>query len=160
MPNIEIFKNRFKNLARMNRFKVSGFGFGDNISFFAKGANLPAAVVPAMDVNYQGRIIKLDGDRTYEPFELTVYGDENMAIRKQFERMSEAYNDPIQNAGTMIKVDGFITLLNRDDSISTRYQFFGSLITNVASVALDWGTNDSPLEFTVTIDYDYHLIVT
>ena len=159
MPNIETFKGQFTNLARMNRFKVSGFGLDASLEYFAKGATLPATIVPAMDVNYQGRIVKLDGDRTYEPFELTIYGDEQMLIRKQFEEWNNTYNDPVANVGTLVKEQGFIRQMNRDGSVAQTFEFFGAICTNIASVALDWGTNDTPLEFSVTIDYDYHLIV-
>lgn len=159
MPNIETFKGQFKNLARMNRFKVEVIGLDTSLKYFAKGANLPGTNVPAMDVPYQGRVVKLDGDRVYEPFEMTVYGDEKMKIRKQIEAWMLTYNNPITNVGTLVKTEAFVSLMNRDGSVNTKFILHGCVITNVASVAMDWGSNDQPLEFNVTIDYDYHLIV-
>lgn len=157
--NIETFKGQFKNLARMNRFEVEVIGLDNSLKFFAKGANLPGTNVPVMPVNYQGRIVNLDGDRVYEPFEMTVYGDEDMTIRKQCEAWMFAYNNPVTNVGTLVKTEAFVTVLNRDGSVATKFLLHGCIISNVASVAMDWGTNDTPMEFSVTIDFDYHAII-
>lgn len=159
MPDITNFTARYNNLARMNRFKVTMDGTIGDIEFFAKGATLPSSNVPAMDVQYQGRVLKLDGDRTYEPFEMTVYGDPDMAIRKQLETLQQNYNGPVTNVGVLQQFDMFVTLLNRDGSEAIRFQLFDCMISQITSVALDWGTNDSPMEFSVTIDYNYHDIV-
>lgn len=159
MPDITNFTARYNNLARMNRFKVTMDGTIGEIEFFAKGATLPASTVPAMDVQYQGRVLKLDGDRTYEPFEMTVYGDPEMSIRKQLETLQQQYNGVTTNVGDFQQFDMFVTLLNRNGSEAIRFQLFGCMISTIASVGLDWGTNDSPMEFSVTIDYNYHDIV-
>lgn len=159
MPNITNFTSRYQNLARMNRFKVSGFGLDQELEFLAKGATLPSTSVPVLEVNYQGRIVKYDGDRVYEPFEITMYGDEEMKARRLFEEWNLECNGSESNAGTLVKREGLITLLNRQGDEQMGFQLHGCLCSTVSSVALDWGTNDTPMEFTVTIDYDYHDIV-
>jgi len=159
MPNIERFKGSFNQLARPNRFRIYGFQMPTDLEMLGKGSTLPSTNVGAMDINYQGRIIKSDGDRTYEDFTFTVYGDDTMRLRRELEAWSNVYNDPIANAGVADKRDGTIQLLGRDDSVSIEFKIFGAVITNIGQVDLDWGTNDTPLEFPITLAYDYHLIV-
>lgn len=164
MPNINEFTGKYRNLSRVNRFRVEGFniaGGGQDLQFFAKGATLPATNVGVLDVPYQGRLIKLDGDRTYEDFTITIMDNEGMGLRRQFEEWSNEYNDPENNVSNQDFAyrTGFVTLLGRDDSESIKFEIVDAVCYNVAQVDLGWDQNDQILEFQVTIGYNYHRIV-
>ena len=103
--------------------------------------------------------INLDGDRVYEQFNMTVYGDEKMKIRQQVEAWMLAYNNPITNTGKLVKTEAFVTVLNRDGTSAVKFLMHGCILTSAAAVTMDWGTNDTPMEFDVTIDYDYHIVL-
>lgn len=158
MPNIEQFKGAFNNLARTNRFRLRGFLLPNTIEVLGKGATLPATTIGVIDVNYQGRIIKMDGDRNYEDFSMTIYNDERMGLRREFERWSNNYNDPIANVGGPDKRDGYIELLGRADEVLIEFQIVGAVCTSVGNADLDWGTNDTALEIPITLSYDYHIV--
>ena len=65
MPNIQDFKGSFDDLARANRYRVSGFGAPRGMQYMARTASAPASTIGTVEAPYQGRIIKLPGDRTY-----------------------------------------------------------------------------------------------
>jgi len=86
---INDFKSRLRGGgARPNLFKVeipAFFGNDDTFSYLCKAAAIPASVVASIDVPFRGRILKVAGDRTFEPWTITVINDEDFAIRKKFE---------------------------------------------------------------------------
>ena len=57
-------------------------------SFLIKAANIPAATVGVIEVPYRGRTLKIAGDRTFEPWTITVLNDQNFALRNKFEEWS------------------------------------------------------------------------
>jgi len=86
--SINDFKSRLRGGgARPNLFKVEipGFFDTDTFSYLCKAAAVPASVVASIDVPFRGRILKVAGDRTFEPWTITVINDEDFAIRKKFE---------------------------------------------------------------------------
>lgn len=87
--SINDFKSRLRGGgARPNLFKVEipgFFGTDDTFSYLCKAAAIPASVVASIDVPFRGRILKVAGDRTFEPWTITVINDENFTIRKKFE---------------------------------------------------------------------------
>ena len=94
------FRNKIGDLARPNLFQVEltfpqltatanigGSGgaadaaeseaasapFGGNLAtLLVKAANIPASTVGVIEVPYRGRTIKIAGDRTFEPWTVTV----------------------------------------------------------------------------------------
>ena len=50
-----------------------------------KPANLPASNVAPIDVPFRGRILKVAGDRTFDPWTITVINDEDFRLRTAFE---------------------------------------------------------------------------
>lgn len=159
MVSISDFTSRYKNVARVNRFKLTGFGVNKDLEFFAKGAMLPATNIGTLDVPYQGRIAKYDGDRTYEDFTFTVMDNEDMELRKDFETWNNEYNSPEENVGAFEYREGYVELLKRDGGNSIKFHIINAVCLNVAQVDLAWDSNDQPLEFQVTLSYNWHEIV-
>ena len=50
-----------------------------------KAAQLPASVIANIDIPFRGRIFKVAGDRTIEPWSITIINDEDFRIRKAME---------------------------------------------------------------------------
>ena len=70
--------------ARPNLFQVDLTSFpgsgdngysSDNFSILCKAAQLPASNVASIDVPFRGRILKVAGDRTFEPWTITIIND-------------------------------------------------------------------------------------
>ena len=57
----------------------------ETFKFLCKAANLPASNVNPIDVPFRGRILKVAGDRTIDPWTITVINDEDFRIRTALE---------------------------------------------------------------------------
>ena len=53
----------------------------DMFKFMCKAANMPAQNVASIDVPFRGRTFKVAGDRTIDPWTITVINDEDFLIR-------------------------------------------------------------------------------
>ena len=78
--------------ARPNLFEVelttlpAGIAWpADNFRYMCKAAQLPASVIANIDIPFRGRIFKVAGDRTIEPWSITIINDEDFRIRKAME---------------------------------------------------------------------------
>jgi len=97
LRNIQDFKSRLSGGgARPNLFEVAIDKFPSyadglwqtektDFRFLCKAANLPASNIAPIDVPFRGRILKVAGDRTFDPWTLTVINDEDFKIRTAFE---------------------------------------------------------------------------
>ena len=63
------------------------------IPFMVKAAELPASNVGDIPVNFRGRILHVAGDRTFDPWTVTVINNTDWKIRKAFESWSDLMND-------------------------------------------------------------------
>ena len=91
MPStINKFKSEFRGGVRANLFRcditAAGVGFISNkLEFHAKGTSIPASTIGNIDVPYQGRQLKVPGDRTFGDWTVTMFNDANMALHSSFE---------------------------------------------------------------------------
>ena len=88
--------------ARPNMFEVnitlpSGVigqsDFEADIRFMIKAAEIPAANVGNIPVPFRGRILPVAGDRTFDPWTVTVINDAKFNIRDAMEQWSNKIND-------------------------------------------------------------------
>ena len=136
--------------ARPNLFKATinfpAYAGGDVefTSFMVKGAGLPASVIANIDVPFRGRQLKVAGDRTFEPWTITVINDQEMNVRNAFETWMNGINSHM-----------LIEQLDRDGNITKTYTIRGSFPTNISQIDLSYDTNDAIEEFTVELQYQY-----
>ena len=96
---LSAFKSRLSGGgARPNLFEVSIASFPSSIQdawnadenesfkFLCKSSTLPASNVANVDVPFRGRILKVAGDRTFDPWTVTVINDEDFKVRTAFEK--------------------------------------------------------------------------
>lgn len=57
----------------------------NKFSYLCKAAQIPASVIASIDVPFRGRILKVAGDRTFEPWTITVINDQDFSVRERFE---------------------------------------------------------------------------
>ena len=123
---------------------------------------MPASSVPAIDVNYLGRQLKVPGDRTYADWTVTVYNDVNMSIRHAFEGwmfliQNHAANYQALDGSTPARNpygQGTVTQLGRDGTTVSSY-FMEVMPTEVAAIDLAWDSNDAVEEYSVTFAVNY-----
>lgn len=141
--------------SNLDASSASAFG-----TFLVKAANIPSSVVGVVDVPYRGRMLKIAGDRTFEPWTVTVLNDQSFKFRAFFEAWSsniQALQQNYQNANTIADYQAMakVRQMDRKGSIIRTYKFEGIWPSNISAIELDWGNNDTPEEYTVEFQVQY-----
>ena len=166
--------------ARSNLFEVN-IKYPDNIAgligdatgegeFLIKAAEIPASNIGNIPVPFRGRVLPVAGDRTFDPWTVTVINDTNFIIRDAMEKWSNSIND-IQTAQGTLNPENYQTVatvsqLSRGgkselDNIDVlrQYIFSGIYPNVVSSIPLDYGATDQIEEFQVTFNYLFWEVV-
>jgi len=151
--------------ARSNLFKATvnfpGYAGGDVelTSFLIKTAQLPSSVIAPITIPFRGRQLQIAGDRTFEPWTITVINDANMTVRNAFERWMNGINQHSANTGlsnpTDYQADMVVEQLNKAGEVTKRYDFRGTFPTNVSSIDVSYDSENTIEEFTVELQVQY-----
>jgi len=163
---VDDFKSKLRGGgARPNLFKATvnfpGYAGGDVelTSFLCKTAQLPASVMNVFEVPFRGRQLKMAGDRTFEPWTVTIINDTDFAIRNAMERWMNGINAHQANTGLSNPVDYqadlIIEQLDRDGETLKTYNFRGCFPTTVSAIDVSYETVDAIEEFTVDFQIQY-----
>ena len=167
--------------ARPNMFEVnltlpSGLipqgDFTQDIRFMIKAAEIPAANIGNIPVPFRGRVLPVAGDRTFDPWTVTVINDAQFNIRDAMEQWSNLINDLQFDVGDINPADyqtkAEVFQLSRQSQGSggqsagkggeiiqtlRTYNFEGIYPNAVSSIPLDYGATDQIEEFQVTFNY-------
>ena len=176
------FRSRMKGGgARSNLFEVQ-MSFPDfakpvsealnDIPFLVKAAEIPASNIGNIPVPFRGRVLPIAGDRTFDPWTVTIINDTNFRLRDVMERWSDGINDIQTAQGTTnpeeyqtqakvlqlsrgIDTNGKVRS-NSNIPILREYDFIGIYPNVVSSIPLDHGATDQIEEFQVTFNYLYY----
>ena len=158
--------------ARPNLFEVelttlpAGIAWpADNFRYMCKAAQLPASVIANIDIPFRGRIFKVAGDRTIEPWSITIINDEDFRIRKAMEEWVDFIAKLENNLGSTdpsaYMVNAKVFQLGRGAAPSSQnnsgdrnavlreYEFIDIFPTSVSSIDLSYDSSDTIEEFTV-----------
>ena len=76
MASIDQFKAQLLGGGpRANRFRVFIPRTGSKIEFLCQSAQIPAATLGVVEQQFRGHVLKLAGDRTFEPWTVTIIND-------------------------------------------------------------------------------------
>ncbi len=178
---ISDFKSALKGGgARPNLFEVQityptgvtkSTGYADDVfSVLCKSAALPASNVASIDVPFRGRTFKVAGDRTFDPWTITVINDEDFAIRKTMENWMQLIAQHADASGKVNPADymasATVHQLTRDAStanaavgaglkIAATYNFKEIFPTSISAIDVSYDTSDTIEEFTVEFQVQY-----
>ena len=168
MPNINEFKSRLRGGgARANQFKVTlpfpGYasvgGETSDLAFLCSATALPGQTVGQVAIPFRGRVLNIAGDRTFEPWTITVLNDTDFKLYRAFERWMNGINNMTDNEGIAnpadYQVDGFVDQLDRNGTTLKSYTYRGLYPEVLANIPLSYGTNDAIESFDVTFRYQY-----
>ena len=151
--------------ARANMFKVTcnfpSYAQGDVelTSFLCKGAQMPASVIAPIMVPFRGRQLQIAGDRTFEPWSVTIINDVNFEVRGAFERWMNGINNHNENTGlsnpTDYQADMIVEQLNKAGQVTKKYDFRGTFPTNIGAIELSYDSENTIEEFTVELQVQY-----
>tara|TARA_B100001094_G_C17870445_1_gene641878 strand:+ start:86 stop:712 length:627 start_codon:yes stop_codon:yes gene_type:complete len=194
--SISDFKGRLTGGGvRPNLFEVSmtlpdGEGFTENLQslvdgnytndaqtdfrFLCKAANLPASNVASIEVPFRGRLLKVSGDRTIDPWTITIINDQNFTLRKVFENWAQNMAQYADASG-LTNPDSYmgnadVYQLGRtastkqtetgtggsDASILAQYKFQDIFPTAISAIDLSYDTENTIEEFTVDFAVNYY----
>ena len=178
--NITNFRDRLVGGgARPNLFEVNielpdgvigQADYRDDVRFMVKAAEIPAANIGNIPVPFRGRVLPVAGDRTFDPWTVTVINDAKFNIRDAMEQWSNKINDlqfdvgDISPSNYQTKAEVFqLSRGGKTTSASSTggetinvlrtYNFEGIYPSVVSSIPLDYGATDSIEEFQVTFNY-------
>ena len=129
----------------------------------AKSAQLPGSSIGTVPVYYFGRELKFAGNRTFPDWTLSIINDEDFTIRNSLESWLNAINSHqgnLRDAGATSSsgytVEATVNQYSKlgGDPIKS-YTFVGMFPIDISPIELDWGSNDSIEEFSVTFAYQY-----
>ena len=169
--------------ARPNLFEVAipslptGIAGWDatNFKFMCKAAQLPGQTVAAIEVPFRGRTFKVAGDRTIDPWTVTIINDEDFKYRNAFEAWTELMAKLDTNIGAT-QPDAYmknadVYQLGRGGKASStdnkgnanavlkQYTFQDIFPTSVSPIDLSYDSSNAIEEFTVEFQVQSIIIV-
>jgi hypothetical protein len=169
--NINEFRSQMQgDGARPNLFEVTlpfpAFALPGNaqtkLTFMCKTAQLPGSTINSVPVQYFGRELKFAGNRTFQDWSVTIINDEDFVIRNAFERWMNGMNshatnvrNPAASTSTGYTVDGEVRQYGKGGNTLKKYKFVGLFPTDLSTIDVDWGSNDTIEEFTVNLSYQW-----
>lgn len=164
--SIDTFKSKLTGGgARANLFMVTvnfpTYAQGDVelTSFMCREAKFPASTTQAVEVGFRGRMLPLEGDRTYEAVTLTIYNDVNHPIRESFIRWKNEMSQHSGNKGLSdpadYMTDVLIEQLDKQGNVTVTNQLVGAWPLSVGDIALNWDAANNIQTFTVELRYLY-----
>jgi hypothetical protein len=169
MANISDFKSQMiGGGARPNQFRVElafpsyvtlGVVAGQRAQFLCRAAQLPASSIENIPVLYRGRPVNFAGERTFQPWTISIYNDTTFNIRNAF----EAWQNGIQNYSTTegrvnprdYQVDLSVHQLDRSGAIIKSYKFVDAFPTVIGPIQLDFDQQNQIEQFDVEFNYNY-----
>ena len=158
--------------ARNNLFEVelttlpAGISWNaSDFSYMCKAATLPASNIANIDIPFRGRIFKVAGDRTIDPWTVIIINDENFNLRNAFEEWTDLIAKLENNMGATdpeaYMVNAKVYQLGRGstpnaksnsgsaNSVLKEYEFYNIWPSTVAAIDLSYDSTDTIEEFTV-----------
>lgn len=149
----------------------------EDFQFMCKAAQLPSSNVSEIPVPFRGRILKVAGDRTFEPWTVTILNDEDFRLRNAFEKWANGIsklddgtgisNPSSYMANAQVKQLGRGNALENTDNRAGKgdrsvalksYTFIDMFPTEISSIDLSYDSTDTIEEFTVTFAFQYYVV--
>ena len=134
--------------ARPNLFKVT-MGFPSYVtadvslaSYMCKAATLPAGAIASIPVPFRGRNLQIAGDRTFEPWNITVINDTDFNVRNSFEQWMNGINQHKENTGltqpSSYMADMIVEQLDKNGTTKKTYNIRGTFPTSLCAIEVDY----------------------
>ena len=154
--------NLFQVVLTLPQFANNATAAGQKLQFMAKAAQLPGSTVGTVPLYYFGREMKFAGNRSFTDWTLQIINDEDFVIRNSMESWMNAVNSHAGNirntsaaSPSSYAVDATVTQYGKTGSAINTYSFVGLFPLDIAPIDLDWGSNDTIEEYSVTFAYQY-----
>ena len=174
--NVDQLKTVLRGGVRTNLFRVDisipaqvdTFGLDSNlIGVLTKAAQIPQATLGSIEVPFRGTRYKMPGDRTFEPWTMTVLNDPEMRIRSMFENWSNAFKGFASNAALTDPSELYgaveIYQLNQQgeaipsqgSTTTAPWKLNSCWPSDISAIDLSYDDENTLSQFTVTWQYQY-----
>lgn len=133
--------------------------------FTCKAASMPASNIAAIEVPVRGKTLKIPGDRTFDPWTVTIINTEDFKLRKSFEKWVESIASMNEGKGspdpTKYQTDATVYQIGRSDTpvdkndYTAAYKFYGIYPSSVSAIDVSYENTDTIEEFTVEFQVQY-----
>ena len=143
-------------------------------SFLCKAAQLPASTIASVPVPFRGRELKVAGDRTFDPWTVTIINDEDFGLRTSFEawmnKLSKLNDATGVTSPTSYMTNAYVKQLGRgaekfattnsggESAVLRTYKFYDIFPTAVSAIDLSYDSTNTIEEFTVEFQVQYFTI--
>jgi len=154
--------------ARPNQFEVEmtfptfvtlGAVAGQKMGFMVMAAQLPASNLDVAPAPFRGRFVYTAGERTFDPWGVTVLNDTDFIIRNALEQWQQAINNNLTNVGLTNPSDyqarATVYQLSRAGDRIKSYTFEGMFPTHVGPIELSMDANNVIEQFQTTFVVQY-----
>lgn len=146
---------------------------------FCHASQIPGVVLNYTEIPYQGTLITIPTTRYFNEWSVTVTNDANFVMRTNLEKWVETISNgfglaekPALGLGSVLSFGRGKTntldlrnalqdvwVIHYSNALAPRptaiYRMYDAFPADLSSIELDWGTNDSLEEYTVTFRYQY-----
>lgn len=132
-PNLFEIEINFPDIAAANvvdafrRLQTPGVNTS-NASFLVKSGNIPASNISSIPVDYRGRVLPVPGDRTFDPWTVTVYNDGDFILRSAFETWSRGINALTENVSQLVYKSPLLYPNGNSTATATVTSYYANLI--------------------------------
>ena len=169
MANIADFKAQMiGGGARPNQFRVEltfpsfvtlGVIAGQRAQFLCRAASLPASTIETISIPYRGRPVNFAGERSFQPWTVSIYNDTTFNIRNALEQWQsgiQQYNTTNGRTNpTDYQVDLSVHQLDRNGATIKSYKFHDAFPTNIGAITLDYEQQNAIEQFDVEFVYNF-----
>ncbi len=169
MANIADFKAQMiGGGARPNQFRVEltfptfvtlGVIAGQRAQFLCRAASLPASTIETISIPYRGRPVNFAGERSFQPWTVSIYNDTTFNIRNALEQWQsgiQQYNTTNGRTNpTDYQVDLSVIQLDRNGASIKTYKFTDAFPTNIGAITLDYEQQNAIEQFDVEFVYNF-----
>lgn len=151
--------NHFQVFLQLPGWVYAGRVASDYTRFLCHAAQLPSSNLSDIAIPYRGREVHVAGERTFEPWTISIYNDTDFTIRDSLESWIEG----IQNAQyvngrvnpSTYQVQMQVEQLDRNGATVKGYEFVNTYPTSIGSIELSYDQGNAIESFDVTFTYDY-----
>ena len=151
--------------ARPNLFKVT-MAFPSYVtanvelaSYMVKATSMPASTIAPITVPFRERQLQVAGDRTFDPWSVTIINDTDFNVRNSFEQWMNGINQHKQNTGltqpSSYMADMIVEQLDKDGTVEKTYNIRGTFPTNLGAIELSYDSENAIEEFEVELQIQY-----
>ena len=122
-------------------------------------AQLPSSTIEPISILYRGRPVNFAGERTFQPWTVTIYNDTTFGVRNALEQWQSGIQNYDTTSGRVnpedYQVDLQVHQLDRSGAIIKTYTFVDAYPTTISAIGLDYEQQNAIEQFDIEFTYNF-----